>query len=825
MLKSGQYIKSIITISFIVLISLCICGIALIYLELVEFSTISSAPTKERKELILVSSTLASLYKAESAGNMLMAETMPFARLQYDSLLSRVFFQVDSLKKVANDSVLDIHLDSVAILLQQKQRNTYQMFLLLDSVNQRTVFPISRTTVLSKKDLNYLDNVLQKSFLIQEDTMIVEGQRKKFIERVKAVFTSQADSQLVISKNTVEKFDSVEMMLPTLTDTIVQYVNERIVDYTRKNDVVVNQLIRRQMMMHSMNEALTVQINKILRDIEFREYQRAIYLLEEKELSLTRSVNIAYIVSLAALVLTIVFLFLILRSISHSQSYRKELEASKRYAENLLDARERLIFSLTHDIKSPISSIIGYIELMSKSKLPQRIKYYIENMSNSAEHVLRLVKNLLDYHTLDSDKQQIKLMPFSPCILLSNICQSFLPLADKKNIVLNFKCDIPKEDYFESDPYRLRQIVDNLMSNAIKFTPSKGKISLMVSMEEVLNDTKTGLLKIEVIDTGCGIETEKQSVIFEEFRRIGDKDVEGSGLGLAITRKLVLLLKGDIIVESEYGVGSKFTATLPVMRSTNNDEVEIPEEEDTVQAITGRKVLFIDDDVVQLNLISELLNSQGFMPSVCNKSLDALALIQKTKYDMIFSDIQMPDMNGFELVERIRMAQFENAKTVPVIALSASSNIPEQKYIEAGFSGFIEKPCSLGQILRVVEQYLGECDLQSAENEDRDVGFNALVRFATDDVEAARDIVRSFIQENQKHAKQLRRALKDNDWDTVKKIAHKMLPLVRMVSSGEIISLLAAFDRENLQDKGKVKDLIALVKKLLKDAETFLMKL
>ena len=811
--------------SFFVLIGLCICGIVLIYLELVNFSKLSSAPTEERKELILISSTLASLYKAESAGNMLVAETVPLARIQYDTLVSHVFFQIDSLKKISNDSILHLHLDSATILLQQKRRNTHRMFTLLDSMNQRIVLPVSKTIVLSKRDMNYLDNLLQKSFMKQEDTLKVGTPKRTFFERVKDVFSSQADSQVVISSKTVEKMDTMEMIFPVITDTIVQYVNERVVDYTRKNDEVVNQLMRRQMMMYAMNEQLTVQINKILRDIEFREYQRMSHFSTEKELSLTRSVNIAYIVSLAALVLAIIFLIFILRSISHSQSYRKQLEVSKLYAENLLVARERLIFSLTHDIKSPISSIIGYIELMSKSKLQQRVKYYIENMSNSAEHVLRLVNNLLDYHAFDSNEQQIKLMPFSPCILLSTICQSFLPLADKKNIGLHFKCDIPKGDYYESDPYRLRQIVDNLMSNAIKFTQSKGKVSLIVSIEDDLNDKKTYFLKIEVLDTGRGIEAEKQSIIFEEFRRIGDENVEGSGLGLTITQKLVSLLKGTISVESEYGVGSKFTVVLPVTISENQDAVEVQSVENVVQAISGRKILFIDDDVVQLNLVSELLKSQGFTPSICNKSLDALALIQKTKYDLIFSDIQMPDMNGFELVERIRMAQFENAKTVPVIALSASSNIPEQKYIEAGFSGFLEKPFTLGQIVRVVEQYLGEFDLCSEDYEDKEAGFHALIRFATDDVEAARDIVRSFIEENRKHVKQLKQASKSNHWDTVKNVAHKMLPLIRMVSSDEIISLLAAFDHENLQDKAKVKDLISSIKKLQEDAEAFLRKL
>ena len=813
-------IKLIITLSFVFLISLCLLGITLMYLELVELSEVNDI-SQERDELVIVSNTLASLYKAEGVGSIFISDPTPSLKLEYDSLMDQVYFHIDSLKKLSQDEIQQVHLDTVTFLLDKKRENIYKISQLLDSINQQVVIPISRTSILSKKDIADLDKILQNTTQKQEDTTIIELGKKNFFQRVKDVFQPGKDSSIVISSNMMTK-DIDSISVPVLKDTLVEYVHDIVLDYNRRNSVFMRQLVYRQNMMHVMNEELTIQINKILMDVEHREYEMSLQILQKKEDVLNRSSKIAYLISMIALGFTLISLIIIYRILANNQRYRKEIENAKKYAENLLAARERLILTITHNIKAPISSIIGYMELLYKSKLPEREKYYVKNMQNSAEHVLQLVKDLLDYHALESDKQEINIMPFSPYMLFRDIFNSFIPEADRNDIRMEFCCDIDIETAYESDPYRLRQIVNNLFSNALKFTPPGGHIvfsSTLIPRSGIFD------LVISLKDSGCGIKEEEQTIIFEEFRRLNSgKEVEGSGLGLPITQKQVRLLKGNIVLKSMVGKGSEFIITVPMNKSGKNpDPVGQEEIKKLLNVDTNKKILFIDDDIVQLNLLSELLKNEGFTPVICNDSTDALNLIQNTSFDLIFTDIQMPDMNGFELVDRIRMANIRGSKTIPVIALSASSAISQQKYIEAGFSDFLSKPISVSQLLEKVSFYLEGEEIQSfTENESS--GFNSLIQFASDDKEASREIINSFIDENHKNLLNLKTALNNDDWDNVKKISHKMLPLMRMISEVEIVNILCSFEAGS-RDKEVGHKLVVRIGALLTKASYFCSKL
>lgn len=813
--------KVIVVVGFIMLISLSLFGIALIYNELVKFSEASDT-TGERRELVIISNTLADLYRAESAGNLLAAERLPNIRQEYDSLMTQVYVQIDSLKKITDQEDLRIHLDSVVTLLGQKEQNTFKMFQLLDSINKRsTKMQQSKTTILSKKDIDDLDRLLKETTQNQDTTVTIKTQKKSFLRRVKDVFNKQVeDSAIHISRNQLQSIDSI--YVPTVVDTVVQYVNEIVFENEKKNLLYTHQLVSRQSKMHKMNEELTTQINKVLRDVELREFNVTINVLKEKEDTLKRSSEIVSIIGMLALGTTILFIILTLRSISKSQRYRREIEAAKKYAEDLLAARERLILTITHDIKAPLSSIIGYMELLYNSKLQEKERYYLENMQHSAEHVLQLVKNLLDYHALESDKQEINEMSFFPATLLKDISQSFVPLAKKKDIKLHYDCKISDSQSYESDPYRIRQIINNLLSNAVKFTPLSGTVTLSSSI--VKSEKPEDTLRVSVKDTGIGIKKEDQQAIFEEFRRLDNGGIEGSGLGLTITRKLVHLLKGSITVASAIGKGTEFVLTIPLKKSENGVVQEIVQPEG-ISVNTGgeKKILFIDDDVVQLNLYAEILRRERFTPIICVNPVEALDLIHTTRFDMIFTDIQMPGMNGFELVERIRMSSSADSKLIPIIALSAASDISEEKFKEAGFSGFLPKPFTANQMMAVIQKFLGT-GIYSRIERKTGKGFVALMKFANDDKDAGSAIIQSFISENHKNVDILQSAFSEGDWETVKQVSHRMLPLMRMISANDVVKLLSQFEK-GLQDVDKGNDLLEKVKVLLKEAEEYLSKI
>ena len=824
MSRQASHTTLIVTIGYILIASLAAFGVKLIYDEVITLSNITTN-TEEKRELVVIGNTLVSLYKLEGTTNIAASINVEKTKSEYDLILGDIVNHLDTLKKISSDSVMAYHLDSISILLDLKKKNTWEMLALMDSVDKKTIKEITKTTTLNKY-FDDLNEILIDRFQINEDTAFINGNKKNFGARVLNVFNPKEESSVQIFKNQVQILDSLR--IPVLTDTLTQFIGEIVHTNDKKNSEITRQLAIRQNSMNRTNDRLTSQINNIMRDLERREYINAIKLVQDKEETLRRSNKIVSTIGFLALGTTLLFLVLSLRALNKNKKYRTELESSKKTTEKLLAARERLILSITHDIKAPLSSIIGYLELLVRSKFPDKEKYYLENMQNSAEHVLDLVKNLLDYHVLESDKQTINLMSFSPSILVDSIYKSFVPLAQKNNLNLRYESDITEaEDVnYASDPYRIRQIISNLLSNAIKFTSEGGNVLLKIA---ILQNGNQKILEILVKDNGTGISDEDKKSIYEEFKRLKTTTgAEGTGLGLAITHKLIDLLGGEIILDSELGKGSVFTVKIPIKKGAKSEILPDSSQKTYTPVLNigaDKKILFIDDDMVQLNLLSELMKCEGATPIICNDSLKALELLQRETFDIVFTDIQMPGMSGIELVERIRMGSFNNCKTVPIIALSGGSDMHERDYIEVGFSDFLAKPFTSEQLVSVIHKFIGIDSPEQASAKKSPIsksgGLATLSDFAGDDVEAGSAIIKSFIDENKQNVIILKDAFPQNDWDTIQKISHKMLPLMRMISADDIVEILSGYEKGN-QDKEKVEILFELLETQIQEAEDFL---
>ena len=284
-----------------------------------------------------------------------------------------------------------------------------------------------------------------------------------------------------------------------------------------------------------IGSGLSQRGNQLLENIEQDEQEAArIKLMQEEEIRKEAAETMAKI-AIAAFILVLVFSIVIARDITRNNHYRRELEKAKLYAENLLVAREKLMLTITHDIKAPAGSIIGYIDLLIRLVHDRRQQFYLSNMKSSAQHLLALVTSLLDYHRLEAGKMDLHPVAFSPHELLTDIYHSFLPLAEKKQLQLTFDDKLPESLTLEGDPFRIRQIVENLLSNALKFTAT-GEITLETEYHG-------NQFVFRVSDTGCGMTAKEQERIFKEFTRLRSaQGQEGFGLGLSITHKLVELL-------------------------------------------------------------------------------------------------------------------------------------------------------------------------------------------------------------------------------------------------------------------------------------------
>ena len=808
--------KIIVIIGYVVMAALSIFGIVWIYLEWLNYTKTAQPRPQRQEELVMLSNTLATMYHAEGTSGLLTLAADDGLKAEYDSLMTAIFNQINHLKKISEEPTLSEYLDSLNVLLLRKQENTTELVRLAKSIQADTIREFTRTTILSKKDIDALDDFLTKTIAqrTEEDTSQVVGERKGFFRRISDAIKS-SDPDTLKQINTRSIITQQETILPTIKDTIIDFIRETNYVTQQKNAAILSLLMQKQNELYGVNGQTTVQINQIMTKLESNEYNETLRLSTERTETIRRSSVIISIIALAAIILALIFMSWILHSLTVSQRLQRQIETAKKNVEELLASREQLMLTITHDIKAPISSILGYLELIKKENPSSQDSYYVENMQHSATHILDLVRNLLDFHSLEINEQKPDQLAFSPFILLSDIYESFIPDAQKKELKFEFQSKLDKDRNYVSDPYRIRQIVNNILSNAIKYTPVKGSVILSA---KIVQKTKPELV-ISVQDDGPGIKEEDQRRIFNAFKRLDytGQGVEGFGLGLNIASKMTQLLGGDISVESTVGKGSLFTITLPIyfISPVITKPVRKPEEKRPVQ------VLFIDDDPIQRDLLSKITQREGMIPHTCSSAREALNTLQNEHFDIIFSDIRMPDITGFELVKQIRSSDFEGAETVPVIGLSAESNVSEARYKGAGFSDFLVKPFTFDQLIRMIHRYTGNAPVPQPAVSEKNRNFESLIAFAGDDPQAGKSIIRSFITETEKNYQALEQAFLENDWETIRDVAHKMLPLAKMISARQLVLLLQHY-ADGMRTKDDKAQLMSLIWENIQAADQFI---
>ena len=801
--------RTIVIIGYCLLVVLASIGIVTIYLEVIKSHKQSEHNSDFKRELIDLSNTLTTMYQAEGTAGLLAFAENKKLEIEYDSLTNLVFNQIDLLKSITTNHDISLSLDSLSVLLSKKHDNASEMFQLAKQMDKNIINEIEKRTTITRNDIEKLNALLASVTQNKEDTVKVISEKKGFFKRLKDAVTANTDTLTKISRGSIS--EQKELMAPVLSDTIVEFFHQLDKDVQKKNAVIFRQMISRQQDLYTIKDLTGQQINKIMDTMKEMEYQSNLNLLNEKNDSLKRSTSTVAIIGLLALVVVVFFMSWTLQSLNKAQRLQKSIQEAKKHAETLLISREQLIYTITHDIKAPLSSIIGFLDLMTEDSVSQKQQYYIQNMHSSTSHILDLVRNLLDFHSIEKEQPQLTNIAFLPASLIHNIYESFIPLSQKKKINFELNTTLSETKIFLSDPYYIRQIVNNLISNAIKFTPKQGSIILFSSMDE------QNWWKISVQDSGPGIDTADQAKIFDEFVRLSktDKDVEGTGLGLPISKKLATLLGGTVYLESQKGLGSVFTLTIPLMPVTEDNFLIQDENTDT----SSVRILFVDDDRIQLNLLSELMKKEGLSCICCSSAYKALDILRNKSFDIIFTDIHIPDMEGFELVKRLRESGIPQAATVPIVAFSADYQKQENELEAAGFCEFLLKPFKVQQLLEVLEKYTPfkrKVDKSFPVNDG--FGWSNILDFVAGDQDAAMKIIDSFIEETNKDKERLKSAFQKNDKDAVKQISHKMLTLMRLISAQEIVSILTDFEKGEISQEKKVT-LFRLLDGTIEEAE------
>lgn len=747
---------------------------------------------------------ISQLYDAEIIGQTLRTGNLD-EYYHYLKAMKEVNASIDTLEIILTDTVQQARLDTVRDLLHNKQWNMYALLETMRNTPTDQIYQEQLDSLIAQQDSLLSTPHIRRKVITHHNSYTIHHKKKGFFKRLADVFAPGKEDSTQVSNVIQEEYTDTLDEVYNPVDTIshmITGIQHKVFQTRQKETEMLNAQINN---LRVIGSGLSQRVNQLLENIEQDEQEAArIKLAQEEEIRKNAAETMAKI-AIAAFVLVLIFSIVIARDITRNNHYRRELEKAKLYAENLLVAREKLMLTITHDIKAPAGSIIGYIDLLIRLVRDRRQQFYLSNMKSSAQHLLALVTSLLDYHRLEAGKMDLHPVAFNPHELLTDIYNSFLPLAEKKNLQLIFEEHLPASLTLEGDPFRIRQIVENLLSNALKFTAA-GKITLEAAYHG-------NQFVFRVADTGCGMTAKDQERIFKEFTRLRSaQGQEGFGLGLSITRKLVELLLGKITVESTPGEGSTFQVSIPLPSISPKTVSPIPEPSLSIPE-TLLRVLIIDDDRIQMHLteamlhnVSEEVKGLKIETVCCEQPEELVAQLQAQTFHLLFTDIQMPAMNGFELLKHLRSLPLPQAQSIPVIAITARGDMDKNDFRQKGFAGMLQKPFNQSDLKSVLKEVLSwhELDtpkkesssLPKEENTEETYNFAPLTAFSEDDPEAAQEILRTFVQETRKNLEKIQAALQAEDMDTLCAVAHKMLPTFLMIEARQAIPSLQWLEQQ-----------------------------
>ena len=763
---------------YVLLIVLLLCSVRYVYRQMSALTRMNDNETVLAERRKATHQLVCQLFEAENIGQTVRLGHWEAYRKYVQSLME-VQQSIASLDSLFTDSLQKARLDTLSALLDTKRDNMRRMILALEDTPSSQVYHQQIKLFIQNQDTLIQQPHITRKVIQKDRSYTVEEPKRNFFQRLADAFHKpKADTTSV--KNTVQILE---------TDTLHQSFNARdtlahILD-SIESTVKLYSTQRRQRInaqaekLWATSIDLNGKVTQLLESIEKEEQElqdaenRTAYLMRRQAAITTGSVAVA------AIVLALAFFVIVWRDITRSNHYRRELEKAKQRAEDLLVSREKLMLTVTHDIKAPVGAVMGYAELLAPHVKEHRAQNYLRNIQSSSEHLLSLVNSLLDYHKLEANKMDIHPASFSPSGLLHTITQSFLPMAEKKGLELRCETTPETDRTYTGDASRIRQIVENLVSNALKFT-RQGHVLLRAKMHG-------RTCCISVSDTGCGMSPEEQAVVFKEFTRLDSaQGEEGVGLGLSITLKLVRLLHGDIHVDSTPGEGSTFFVTLPLQPATATADKTPATPETTTATNRPLSILLVDDDRIQLQLTQSMLRQ--LQPAgttwdihVCHQPDEVFRLIRKQLFDLMLTDIQMPGINGFELLKRLRES-IPATSVPPAVALTARSDMQEDFFRLHGFATCLYKPFNQEELARAIRKAL-------APTSDPGVTLDPLTAFAGDDEAAAREILRTFLQETLRHAESFQKACRERDKAEVCRLAHKLLPTFTLIQASCIQAL------------------------------------
>ena len=757
---------------------------------------------------------------------------------RFDEALNSSAANAMRLRPLLMDTLKQQRLDSLITLLKAKRENT---LLVMKELNNdcRDIYYNNKLEALhSGRDSIVISPQTKERHEQHETVYEVVKTKRGFFRRLGDAFRKQHTDTVSTTRLTHQPSTATINHRLNIADSVANVLAEIHSEQQRASDRKQNAISSRNRQLQRVSIQLTKRTWLLIEDIQSDEHN-ALQRVVGKAMSSRRAmiVRIAVLGLLAILSAAILVVY-ILRDIKRERRDRQRIIEAKAETERIMQQRERLLLTITHDIKAPAASIAGFIDLLSEYVDQPKAVGYLQNISGSAKHLLQLVSALLDYHKLESGKAERHEVSFTPAVLISECVAQMQPLAMEKKLKLATDVQVTESMLCRSDAFRIKQIVNNLVGNAIKYT-DKGEVRVGVNIAN-------RQLSISVKDTGCGMTPDELQTVFNAFTRLpGAQGKEGVGLGLTITREIVTLLGGEINVQSAKGKGSTFTVSLPVKIVTNQGvhlsplgSSRLPEQEvhqqsnkctnKATSAPTKGKsqhlntstsqptisVVIVDDDRLQGQLLTEMLqriDGISFNTTTTIHASEAIAIATESAPNIVFTDIEMPEMNGSEIMRRIRNnAEVQQRPcTTKFVAMTAHEQSIMPQLRSDGFDACLFKPFSVqtlaaticqltGVAVRVSEnsklKTVGETENNSklktageAENNSKLKIQNsklrtALLPFTDGDPEAERQIIGDIRKSIEEYLEMIGDG---SDPERIAKAVHKAMPLLEMLEPGK----------------------------------------
>jgi len=813
-MTTEQNLKLKLTLGYILLIAIFSLSILYILREVKNLNVSKDDILVENTKVIQLGNIVSDLYATENSGRLALLSYDRREARNYHVQLDSLVYKIEQLKtNNIEDENLKKKLDTIVDLIKLKSLTFDQV---LEVQSKYTNFDIYTEAQSKIKEI-------QKSG--QNTTIAIDTtvERSNFLQRVIKSFRNDEE---VKKEKLLNENNKIARQQKTIQDSLSR-ATESVLSSAKKNELkLLKKYYEKEELLIDRNKELSAQLRNILAEVEkiILETSNNKYELSKNVIDKVSN-NIAKI-GIAISIIALFFGMIILRDLNKSARNKQKLEDLNKTMQELAQQKSFFMATISHDMVSPLNSLIGFSTLLQNTLKTAKQKEYLKNMVQSTRYIKSMVDDLSLFSNLEYNKIKIKKSKFNFTDLIKNVVNNLRDNANRKNVSLNLEIDEKLNQNYNSDAYRIQQVLTNVVSNAVKFT-HKGSVS--IKAKAVRNK-----VAIEVADTGIGIDIENKDDLFGAFVQAHDTNETmygGSGLGLNITKRLIDLLYGSISFTSEIGKGTTFFIEFPleVFKEKETKVIEEEYEYDNEKKLQNKKILVIDDDPLQLRLLEEIFGNKVAKITAIENGKLAKGILEEEQYDLIITDMQMPYYSGVKVIEDVR--SLEKYTHTPVIALTGKIDFDEHEYQKLGFNLYMQKPLNINNMYNVIYKMLRIKPKKNIVSKPENTpsrykgtysDLTDLFELLENDKSAIKQIIESFVANATADTQRLKKAYDEKDFSEVRNIAHKMLPMFRQLKMQKCTDLLIVLER-NIQEipeneiKSVVEQTVAAVENSLEE--------